>query len=62
MPIYEYHCTECDTNFEQLQKMGEQELSCRPGCDKNCQLEKQISRTSFQLTGTGWYATDYKGK
>ena len=61
MPIYEYHCSKCDCDFEQLQKMDEENLTLRPDCGKDCSLVKQISRTSFRLSGSGWYATDYKG-
>lgn len=60
MPIYEYVCEKCGSHVEVLQKVGEAPL-------KRCQkcrgkLEKVVSRTSFQLKGSGWYATDYSSK
>lgn len=33
MPIYEYHCTDCDTNFEQfVRSMFSQEVIACPHC------------------------------
>jgi putative FmdB family regulatory protein len=58
MPIYEYECSSCGKRFEIFQKMSEKELTeCRV-CKGR--LHKLISNCSFQLKGTGWYATDYK--
>ena len=60
MPIYEYRCEKCGTHIEVMQKVGD-------APPKRCQkcrgkLEKTVSRTSFQLKGSGWYATDYSRK
>lgn len=43
---------------EELQSFSDPPLKKCPNCKKN-KLEKLISLSSFQLTGTGWYATDY---
>jgi putative FmdB family regulatory protein len=60
MPIYEYECKKCKAHMEVLQKITDKPLAkCRKCGGK---LEKQWSTTSFQLKGTGWYATDYAGK
>jgi len=61
MPIYEYKCKKCGHMFEQLQKVTEKPLCVCPKCKKS-QLIKLVSNTSFQLKGTGWYATDFKDK
>jgi putative FmdB family regulatory protein len=59
MPIYEYQCQTCGEVTEKLQKFSDEPLrTC--GCGGN--LEKLISRSSFQLKGSGWYVTDYKTK
>jgi putative FmdB family regulatory protein len=60
MPIYEYICEKCGDHLEVMQKINDAPL-------KRCQkcrgkLEKVMSRTSFQLKGGGWYATDYSRK
>ena len=43
---------------EELQSFSDPPLKKCPNCKKN-KLEKLISLSSFQLTGTGWYSTDY---
>ena len=59
MPIYEYQCQTCGEVTEKLQKFSDDPLrTC--GCGGN--LEKLVSRSSFQLKGSGWYVTDYKNK
>lgn len=58
MPIYEYECKNCGITHEELQSFSDPPLKKCPSCKKN-KLEKLISLSSFQLTGTGWYATDY---
>ncbi len=58
MPIYEYECKSCGMNHEELQSFSDPPLKKCPHCKKN-KLEKLISLSSFQLTGSGWYATDY---
>ena len=60
MPIYEYRCAECGFQHEYLQRMSDAPLTDCPECGK-ATFAKQLSAPSFQLTGSGWYATDFKG-
>ncbi|EIJ42380.1 putative regulatory protein, FmdB family [Beggiatoa alba B18LD] len=60
MPIYEYRCESCSHELEVLQKMSEDPLEECPACHQKT-LVKLISAAGFQLKGTGWYATDFKG-
>lgn len=60
MPIYEYRCEACSHELESLQKMSDPALVECPKCGK-ATLKKLISAAGFRLTGTGWYATDFKG-
>ncbi len=60
MPIYEYECGSCGHRFEAIQKMSDAVLKDCPACG-NDTLKKLISAAGFQLKGTGWYATDFKG-
>jgi putative FmdB family regulatory protein len=60
MPIYEYRCSECGQDHEVLQKVSEPPLTQCPACGKPA-LQKQLSAAGFQLKGSGWYATDFKG-
>ncbi|HET9533217.1 MAG TPA: zinc ribbon domain-containing protein [Blastocatellia bacterium] len=60
MPMYEYVCEKCGSHTEVIQKVSDAPL-------KRCQkcrgkLEKMVSRTSFQLKGSGWYLSDYSRK
>ena len=59
MPIYEYECKDCGHIFDALQKISDDPLTTCPACGKET-LKKQLSAASFQLKGTGWYATDFK--
>jgi putative FmdB family regulatory protein len=61
MPIYEYQCKACGHNLEALQGMNDEPLLECPECHKHT-LAKLVSASSFQLKGTGWYATDFKTK
>lgn len=58
MPLYEYACESCKKTFEIIQKFSDPPVQDCPECGKP--VTKVMSRTSFQLKGTGWYATDYK--
>ena|SRR6266849_2964047 len=60
MPIYEYRCTVCGHQDEHLQKVSAAPLTVCPACGKP-EYRKQLSAAGFQLKGTGWYATDFKG-
>jgi putative FmdB family regulatory protein len=60
MPIYGYRCGECGQDHEALQKVSEPPLTVCPACGKPA-LQKQLSAAGFQLKGSGWYATDFKG-
>ena len=60
MPIYEYRCSSCGHEKEVLQKMSDAPLVECPACGKSS-FKKLISAAGFQLKGSGWYATDFKG-
>jgi putative FmdB family regulatory protein len=60
MPIYEYVCEKCGDHIEAIQKVGDPPLKRCKKC--RGKLEKVVSRTSFQLKGSGWYMTDYSSK
>ena len=60
MPIYRYICEKCGSQMEVMQKVSDAPLKrCRKCRGK---LGKVVSRTSFKLKGSGWYATDYSSK
>lgn len=60
MPIYEYRCEGCGHQEEFLQKVSEPPIEVCPSCGRK-KFRKLLSAAGFQLKGSGWYATDFKG-
>lgn len=60
MPIYAYKCDACGFAKDVLQKMSDAPLEVCPSCDKPA-FKKQLTAAGFQLKGSGWYVTDFKG-
>ena len=60
MPIYSYRCTSCGHAQDVMQKMADAPLTTCPEC-KTENFAKQLTAAGFQLKGSGWYATDFKG-
>jgi putative FmdB family regulatory protein len=60
MPIYAYKCASCGAAKDVLQKISDPVLTDCPACGK-ATFQKQITAAGFQLKGSGWYATDFKG-
>ncbi len=60
MPIYEYKCSSCGHQQEFLQKLSDAPLQRCTQCGKDT-FSKMVTAAGFQLKGSGWYATDFKG-
>lgn len=60
MPIYAYKCESCGHAKDVLQKMSDDPLTVCPHCGASA-FRKQLTAAGFQLKGSGWYATDFKG-
>lgn len=60
MPIYAYRCEECGFTKDVLQKISDPVLTVCPTCAKPS-FKKQVTAAGFQLKGTGWYVTDFRG-
>jgi len=60
MPIYAYKCGSCGHAKDVLQKIADAPLTDCPACGKPT-FSKQLTAAGFQLKGSGWYATDFKG-
>lgn len=60
MPIYAYKCDSCGFAKDVLQKMSDAPLTDCPECGAAA-FKKQVTAAGFQLKGSGWYATDFKG-
>ncbi len=60
MPIYAYRCATCGHAKDVLQKMSDPLLTVCPACGAQTFI-KQVTAAGFQLKGSGWYVTDFKG-
>lgn len=60
MPIYAYKCESCGFAKDVLQKISDAMLTDCPACGAAA-FKKQLTAAGFQLKGSGWYATDFKG-
>lgn len=59
MPIYEYQCSSCGHELDELQKIADDPLVDCPQCGRPT-LVKLVSAPNFRLKGSGWYETDFK--
>lgn len=60
MPIYAYRCEACGFAKDVLQKISDPQLTVCPSCGKES-FKKQVTAAGFQLKGSGWYVTDFRG-
>jgi putative FmdB family regulatory protein len=60
MPIYAYKCGSCGHAKDVLQKISDSPLTVCPACGAAA-FAKQVTAAGFQLKGSGWYATDFRG-
>jgi putative FmdB family regulatory protein len=60
MPIYAYKCGSCGHAKDVLRKISDPPLTVCPACNAES-FSKQITAAGFQLKGSGWYVTDFRG-
>ncbi|MCH2241825.1 MAG: zinc ribbon domain-containing protein [Aquabacterium sp.] len=60
MPIYAYRCESCGHAKDILQKVSDPVLTTCPSCGAES-FKKQLTAAGFQLKGSGWYVTDFRG-
>ena len=60
MPIYAYRCADCGHTKDVLQKLSDPVLTTCPACGHDS-FAKQLTAAGFQLKGSGWYVTDFRG-
>jgi len=60
MPIYAYKCESCGHAKDVLQKISDAPLTVCPQCGAPA-FKKQVTAAGFQLKGSGWYVTDFRG-
>jgi putative FmdB family regulatory protein len=60
MPIYAYRCGACGHAKDVLRKVSDPLLTTCPACGAEA-FTKQVTAAGFQLKGSGWYVTDFRG-
>ena len=60
MPIYAYRCSQCGFEKDVMHKVSDPVRTTCPSCQTE-NFAKQLTAPGFQLKGSGWYATDFKG-
>jgi putative FmdB family regulatory protein len=59
MPVYTYHCDNCNHEFDKHQSFSEETLVVCPSCRKH-RLRKVYSPAGVVFKGSGFYVTDKK--
>lgn len=59
MPIYEFECTSCGSQFELLRSFSETSAPHCPSCNSE-HVERQLGRPAIHFKGSGWYINDSK--
>jgi putative FmdB family regulatory protein len=59
MPTYDYGCTACGHEWEEVQRITEPPIEVCPKCSKSAAHRLISAATSFILKGGGWYADLY---
>ncbi len=62
MPFYEYQCSNCGNQLEELQKMSDPPLTKCPKCGKDTLKRLIGTGGGLIFKGSGFYLTDYKKK
>ena len=60
MPTYEYMCKQCGENFDVVQSFSDKPLKKHDACGG--ELQKVFHARGIVFRGSGFYATDSKGK
>lgn len=59
MPTYDYHCTQCQYNSEELQKITAAPLTLCPSCGESTYKRQIGAGLQPHFSGSGFYCTDY---
>lgn len=59
MPIYEFVCHDCGTNFEKRVSFTQSTAPACGSCESN-NVQRRMSAPAIHFKGSGWYVTDSK--
>jgi putative FmdB family regulatory protein len=59
MPTYEYGCSACGSQWEEIQRITEPPVDVCPKCGKSTAQRLISAGTGFILKGGGWYSDLY---
>jgi putative FmdB family regulatory protein len=59
MPLYEYRCKSCDEREERLEGFDAPTRHDCPQCGAALAMHREVSLTSFTLSGGGWESQGY---
>lgn len=60
LPLYEYKCVKCGSQFEKIENVSAGRTKKCPKCGASA--KRMASAPAIQFKGSGWYVTDYAGK
>lgn len=59
MPIYEFVCQSCGSEFEQIRSFSDNSVPTCSVCGSE-QVVRRMGRPAIHFKGSGWYITDSK--
>jgi len=62
MPLYEYHCNQCHTDFEVRRSFSDTGTPECPICHDNAHVMRKFSAPAIVFKGSGFYVNDSRGK
>jgi putative FmdB family regulatory protein len=60
LPTYQYECTACGHQFEEIQSFNDQPISICPKCQG--EVKKVFGNVGVVFKGSGFYKTDSQSK
>ena len=57
--LFEYKCNKCNREIEKLEHYSAPSIKDCEICGSKLSMHRLIARTSFTLSGSGWYKDSY---